>query len=279
MVRLKGNSAFFITTIGAHAPLSRGSQVDYLGPKWIQGSWSQLSSCHLLLRLLGCRRGRGHDYRGALLSGGAKHGPYQPITHRPHSQASRGSGHWGCPVDLFAQLVIPNLGKALSEMVGGKDQCPYQPLSIGVYPRPTNDEKCGACRRNNRCLEVHGHHEFHMEGRLCQSVQLPGLPVLRGCASALWFSRGLDMMGQAMRHHPLLFSLGGWQPTGGVDPSPVQHSIGLPLGAITVRPRGQCFGHLHPTILLWRTPARFSNDQLAIRDPTPIVRQQHNFSA
>ena len=149
------------------------------------------------------------------MPGGAKHGPYQPITHRPHSQASRGSRHWGCLVDLSAQLVVPNPGKALSEMVRGKDQCPYGPLSVGVYPRPKNDEKCGACRRNNRCLEAHGHHEFHMEGQLCQGVQLPGLAVLMGCASAKWFSRGLDMMGQAMRHHPLLFNLGRCPPAKG----------------------------------------------------------------
>ena len=82
-----------------------------------------------------------------------------------------------------------------------------------------------------------------------------------------------------MRHHPLLFNLGGWPPARGLDPSLVRHLAGLPLGAVTVRPISQCFGHLNPTTLLWRILAGFSDDQPATRDPTTLVCRHHNVSA
>ena len=59
----------------------------------------------------------------------------------------------------------------------------------------------------------------------------------------------------------------------------MRRPAGLPLGAITVRPSSRCFGHLHPTTLLWRIPAGFSDDQPATRDSATIVRQRHNVSA
>ena len=64
-----------------------------------------------------------------------------------------------------------------------------------------------------------------------------------------------------MRHHPLLFSLGGWPPAREVDPSPTRRLQGLPPRVVTIRPNNQCFGRLHPTTLLWRILARFSDNQ------------------
>ena len=82
-----------------------------------------------------------------------------------------------------------------------------------------------------------------------------------------------------MGHHPPLFNLGGWPPARGVDPSLARHLAGLPLGVVTVRPISQCFGHLHPTTLLWRILAGFLDDQPATRDHTTLVCRQHNVSA
>ena len=82
-----------------------------------------------------------------------------------------------------------------------------------------------------------------------------------------------------MRHHSLFFSLGGWPPTGGVDPSPELHPVGLPLGADTVHPSSRCLGHLHSTTLLWRIPARVSDDQTLTRNSASPIRRRHNVSA
>ena len=51
---------------------------------------------------------------------GVKHGLYQPLTHRLHSQVSGGSGYWGFLADLPIQLVITDPGKAPSNLVVGK---------------------------------------------------------------------------------------------------------------------------------------------------------------
>ena len=96
--------------------------------------------------------------------GGPKHGLYQPITYHPHSQASGDSGHKGFSAYLPVQLVIPDPSKALGKPVAGKHRCPHQPLSVGVHPWSTNDRQCSACRGDCLCLEVQGHHVFHMEG-------------------------------------------------------------------------------------------------------------------
>ena len=49
--------------------------------------------------------------------GGAKHGVDQPLTHRPHSQTSRGSGYWAFLTDLPIQLTVPDPDKVLGEPV------------------------------------------------------------------------------------------------------------------------------------------------------------------
>ena len=118
-----------------------------------------------------------------------------------------------------------------------------------------------------------------MKCRLCQGILLPRLAVLMDCALVEGFSRGVDTIGQAMRHHPLLFSLGGWPPTREVDPSPAWRPTGLPPGSVIVCPSSQCLSHLYQTTLLWRIPTRFLDDQPSTRDSASPISRRHNVSA
>ena len=76
-----------------------------------------------------------------------------------------------------------------------------------------------------------------------------------------------------MCHHPLHFSLSGWPLEGGLDLSLAWRPASLPPGVVTIRPSSQCFGYLHPTTLLRRILARFSDDQLTIMDSASPVRR------
>ena len=154
-------------------------------------------------------RDRGDDRHGVLSPRRAKQLSHQLLTHCPHSQASRGAGYWGFLADL------PILAKLLANWLRDSIDALISPFQSVFIPGQQMADSVVLARETVAAWKCRGTTSFFYGRSTLPRHRLLGLAVLMDRALAKGFSRGVNTMGQAMRHHPLLFSLDGWPPTGG----------------------------------------------------------------
>ena len=85
------------------------------------------------------------------------------------------------PISLSNSLYLI-LAKLLENWLQDSIDALISPFSVSIHPRSTNGRQCGTCRRDCCYLKAQGHHNFLMESRLRQGIQLPRLAILMDCA-------------------------------------------------------------------------------------------------